>query len=99
MSPGTMRMRKKISTATPKSVGIIKSRRLMMYLVTPSRPLLGEPHRVELVVQVVAWRHRPAPELGAVRNDAVPLQRVEIVGLFVHQPALEVAQIGRASGR
>jgi len=39
MSPGTIRMRKKMSTATPRSVGIISNRRLMMYLVTVACPL------------------------------------------------------------
>src|SRR5215470_8013088 len=89
MSPGTMRIRKKMSTATPSSVGIIKRSRLTMYLVT--RPLLGEPHAVELVVDEVAGRHGPAAHLGGVRDDAVPLQRIEVVGLLVQQPSLEVA--------
>src|SRR5215510_2545313 len=91
MSPGTIRIRKKMRTATPNSVGIISSSRLTMYLVTPPRPLLGEPHAVELVVDEVAGRDGPAVHLGAVRDDAVPLQRVEVVGLLVEQAPLEVA--------
>src|SRR5215831_1562198 len=90
MSPGTMRIRKKMSTATPRSVGIIRSSRLTMYLVTRP-PLLGEPHAVELVVDEVAGRDGPAAHLGAVRDDAVPLERVEVVGLLVQQSSLEVA--------
>ena len=35
MSPGTTRIRKKMSTATPISVGIISRIRLTMYLVMP----------------------------------------------------------------
>src|SRR5215510_14484750 len=91
MSPGTIRIRKKMRTATPNSVGIISSSRLTMYLVTPPRPLLGEPHAVELVVDEVAGRDGPAVHLGAVRDDAVPLERVEVVGLLVQQSSLEVA--------
>src|SRR5215470_293919 len=91
MSPGTIRIRKKISTATPRSVGIISKSRLTMYLVTPGRPLLGEPHAVELVVDEVTGRDGPAVHLGAVRDDAVPLERVEVVRLLVQQPPFEVA--------
>src|SRR5215467_14485117 len=91
MSPGTIRIRKKMRTATPSKVGIISSRRLMMYRVTRARPLLGEPHAVELVVDEVAGRDGPAVHLGAVRDDAVPLERVEVVRLFVQEPPLEVA--------
>src|SRR5262245_10328400 len=82
MSPGTTRIRKKIRTATPRSVGIISRSRLTMYLITPVPPLsLGEPDRVELLVEVVARRDRPAPHLRVVRHDAVPLQRDEGVRL------------------
>src|SRR5262245_17598066 len=91
MSPGTMRIRKKMSTATPRSVGIIKSSRLAMYLVTRPRPLLGEPHAVELVVDEVTGRDGPPAHLGAMRDDAVPLERVEVVGLLVQQSSLKVA--------
>src|SRR5213593_891374 len=85
MSPGTTRIRKKMITATPNSVGIIRSKRLMMYLVTARRPLLGQPHAVELVVDEMAGRDGPAAELGAVRDDAVPLERVGVVRLLVQQ--------------
>src|SRR5437899_7357276 len=93
MSPGTTRIRKKMITATPNRVGIIRSKRLMMYLVTERRPLFGQPHAVELVVDEVAGRDGPAAELGAVRNDAVPLERVGVVSLLVQQPTLEVADV------
>src|SRR5262245_33064885 len=92
MSPGTMRIRKKMSTATPRSVGIIRSTRFRMYEDMSLR-LFGEPDRVQLLVEVVARRDRPALHLRAVGNDAVPLQGVEVVDLVVEQPALELAQV------
>src|SRR5262252_2305489 len=91
MSPGTIRIRKKMSTATPKSVGIISKRRLMMYLVTVARPLFREPHAVELVVDEVAGCDGPPVHPGAVRDDPVPLQRIEVVRLLVQEPPLELA--------
>src|SRR5438132_14128494 len=54
--------------------------------------LLRQPDRVELLVQEVRRRDRPTPQPGAVRDDAVPLQRVEVVDLLVEQPLLESAQ-------
>src|SRR5215470_5725451 len=54
-------------------------------------PLLGEPHRIELVVQEVARGDGPAPHFRAVRDDAVPLQGVDVVDLLVEQPTLELA--------
>src|SRR5512138_3464198 len=90
MSPGTTRIRKKMRTATPRSVGIIRRSRLTMYLITPPRSLsLGEPDGVELLVQVVARRDRPAPHLRVVGHDPVPLQRDESMRFLVEQPALE----------
>src|SRR2546422_2631252 len=96
MSPGTTRIRKKMSTATPSSVGIIRRSRLTMYLPMRSVPplaerLLGEPHGVELLVQEVAGRDRPATHPRAVRDDPVPLERVEIVRFLVEKPLLELA--------
>src|SRR5215467_10688009 len=41
--------------------------------------LLGQPHAVELLVQVVRRRNCPAPHLRVVRHDPMPLQRVEVV--------------------
>src|SRR5437867_5697898 len=93
MSPGTTRIRKKMITATRNRVGIITSKRLIMYLVTERRPLLGQPHAVELVVDEMAGRDGPAAELGAVRDDAVPLERVGVVRLLVQQSPLEVADV------
>src|SRR5947209_6637546 len=94
MSPGTTRIRKKMSTATPSSVGIIRRSRFTMYLPMRSVPplaerLLGEPHGVELLVQEVAGRDRPATHPRAVRDDAVPLERVESLHAPVapHRPA------------
>src|SRR2546422_1979032 len=94
MSPGTTRIRKKMRTATPRSVGIIRRIRLTMYLIPPARPpSFGEPHRVEVLVQIVARRDRPAPHLGVVRDDPVPLERDERVRLLVEEPALELADV------
>src|SRR5262245_54050458 len=93
MSPGTTRIRKKMRTATPRSVGIIRRSRLTMYLVTLAPVSLGEPDRVELLVQVVARRDRPAPDLRAVRDDPVPLQRDERVRFLVEQAALELPDV------
>src|SRR6185503_12335586 len=55
--------------------------------------LLGQPHRVELIVQIVARRDGPISHLRVVRDDPVPLQRVEVVGLFVQEPLLELPDI------
>src|SRR5262245_7896099 len=109
-APGTMRMRTKIRIATPRRVGNIKRKRLNRYFFMPRRGagrpgrivparvaglrLLGQPDRVELVVQVMAGGDRPAFHLGAVRDDAVPLRRVEHVQLFVDQALLERAEEG-----
>src|SRR5260221_14627858 len=35
------------------------------------RRLLGEPDRIELIVQVVAWRDLPPVDLARVRDDAM----------------------------
>src|SRR2546425_3026018 len=43
--------------------------------VAVSPRLLGQPHRVELLVQVVARRDGPPLDLRVVRDDPVPLQR------------------------
>src|SRR5215831_662200 len=109
-SPGTMRMRTKIRTATPRRVGNIKRKRLNRYFFMPrrgaARPgrivparatalrLFGQPDRVELIVQVMAGRDGPAFHLGAVRDDTVPLQRVEHVHLLVEEALLERAKQG-----
>src|SRR6185503_12617834 len=87
-SPGMTRMSRNVTSATPSRVGSINRKRLIRYLAT----LFGQPHRVELVVQVVAWRDRPVLDLGQVRDDPVPLQRVDHVGLIVEQALLELAQ-------
>src|SRR5581483_3933352 len=58
--------------------------------------LLVEPDRRQVLVEVVARRDLPALDVGAVRNDAVPPQRDEVVHLLVdhallvgaHQPLL-----------
>src|SRR5918996_6640192 len=92
MSPGTTRMSRKISTATPRSVGIMRSRRRMTYRCTgrPGRALLGEPDVPQVLAQVVAGRHVPAFHLRPVWDDTLPPDRRHLVGLFEHEP-LELA--------
>src|SRR5258706_5496696 len=85
-SPGMTRMSRNVTSATPSRVGSISRKRLMRYLVT----LFRQPHRVELVVQIVAGRDRPALHLRQMRRDPVPLQRVDDVRLLVEQPRLEL---------
>src|SRR2546430_3242011 len=87
-SPGMTRMSRNVTSATPSRVGNISRKRLTRYLDT----LFRQPHRVELVVQIVAGRDRPALHLAEVRHDPVPLQRVDDVGLLVEQPLLDLAQ-------
>src|SRR5215472_9114640 len=107
-SPGMTRRSRKITAATPRSVGNIRRNRRTMYLPmtastrTPSCPrrrtggprrrmgeLLGEPHRVELVVQIVARSDLPAVDLARIRNDPMPLQRHDVVHLLVEEMLLE----------
>src|SRR4026209_888703 len=52
------------------------------------RSLLGQPHRVELVVQVVARGDGPAAHLREMRHDAVPLEGHDVVHLLVVEPLL-----------
>src|SRR5256712_1558554 len=73
-------------------------RRIRHLLSTPGgeglvRASLRKPHRVELVVQVMARRHRPALHPGVVRNDPVPLQRVHRMHLLVEQTLLELPDV------
>src|SRR3989441_4650616 len=59
--------------------------------VAVSPRLLGQPHRVELLVQVVARRDGPTLDLRVVPDDPVPLQRGDVVNLLVEQPPLELS--------
>ncbi len=56
------------------------------------RPLLAQPHRIELVVEIVAGRDGPAAHLGEVRDDAVPLEGHDEVYFLVVEALLEGAQ-------
>src|SRR5690242_21244493 len=92
-----------VNTATPSSVGNISKNRLTRYFhmavggdaanaASPrERLLFRQPDGVELVVEIVAGRDRPAVHLGQVRDDPVPLQRVDHVRFVVEQPLLELA--------
>src|SRR5438552_471598 len=54
--------------------------------------LLTQPHPVELLIQEVARRHAPAAHLREMRDDAMPLERVDEVHFFVVEPLLERAE-------
>src|SRR6266571_6953065 len=54
--------------------------------------LLAQPDGVELLVQEVARHERPAPDLGEMRHDPVPLEPHDEVNLIVVEPLLELAQ-------
>src|SRR5262249_39156136 len=82
------RMRTNVSKATPSSVGNISRKRLTRYFHIA---LFGEPDGVELVVEIVAGRDRPALHFGQMRDDPVPLERVDHVRLVVEQALLELA--------
>src|SRR4030095_2909142 len=99
------RMRVDVTMATPSRVEIISKNRLSRYFhIRPHRfggrrgapgiagALLREPDRIELVVQVVTRGDGPALHLRQVRDDPVPLQRVDDVRLVVEQPLLELPQ-------
>src|SRR5438132_4847039 len=86
------------ATSTLSSATANGSRRIRHLLSTaggevPIRASLRKPHRVELVVQVVARRHRPALHPGVWRDDPVPLQRVHRVHLLVEQTLLELPDV------
>src|SRR2546428_11883229 len=70
-------------------------RRIRHLLSTPGgeglvRASLRKPHRVELVVQVVARPHPPAPHPGGVRDGPVPPQPVHRAHPLVAPTALEL---------
>src|SRR4029453_8210460 len=64
-----------------------------------SPPLLRQPHRVELIVEVVAGRYRPATHAGSVRHDTGPLERGDVVCLLLEEPPLEGAIVSSALRR
>ena len=65
-------------------------------LLDASPALLRQPHRVELIVEVVARRYRPATHAGSVRHDTVPLERVDVVRLLVEEAPFEGADVSSA---
>src|SRR5712691_6599071 len=105
-SPGITRIRMNVTTATPSKVGNISANRFSRYFHicgnlgrrpgwtgVPPTLLLAEPDRVELVVQVMAGSDGPPLDLGAVRDDPMPLQRVDHMGFLVEQPLLECPEV------
>src|SRR3989442_2631439 len=73
-------------------------RRIRHLLSTPGgeglvRASLRKPHRVELVVQVVARRHRPALHPGGGRDDPVALQPGHRVHLLLERPLLALPHL------
>src|SRR5690242_11071703 len=73
MSPGTTRSTKKVSTATPSSVGIMRISRLMTYFSMRAPLSAGsfvEPDAGEILVEIVARHDLPALQLLVVGDDA-----------------------------
>src|SRR6266571_1815635 len=94
MSRNRLRMYRHISRARPRLTGSFP--RPGVGAREASRrdgPLLGEPHGVELVVQVVARRDLPAVDLARVRDDAVPLKRHDVMHLVVEEALLEIPDV------
>src|SRR6266481_2850597 len=54
--------------------------------------LFAEPDGVELLVEEVAWRDRPATHLRQMRHDAMPLEAHDEVHFLVVEPLLILAQ-------
>src|SRR5438067_338740 len=57
----------------------------------PWPSIFREPHVIQLLVQEMTRRDRPALQFRAVRNDAIPDQGIEPVRLVVDQALLELA--------
>src|SRR5712691_5091077 len=69
-------------------------RRIRRLLSAPAlRGLLRHPHRVELVVQVVARRDRPSLDPRAMGHDPMPLERVHRVHFLVQETLLELPDV------
>src|SRR6266508_3935545 len=55
--------------------------------------LFAQPDRVELLVEEVARRDRPATHLRQMRHDAMPLEAHDEVHFLVVEPLLVLAQV------
>src|ERR1700730_5651042 len=55
------------------------------------RLLFVEPHRGQILVEVVAWADLPPFDIGVVRNDPVPPQEEDLVRLVIENMLLEGA--------
>src|SRR5262249_59929232 len=56
-------------------------------------PSLSQPHGIQLLVQIVTRRDLPPVHFGAMRHNAMPLQRHQVVGLVIEQVLLELTDI------
>src|SRR4030095_6991941 len=85
-----------VDVGRPSSSSARRGRRLLRHRPRPVHSriaLLRQPDRVELLIEEVRRRDRPAPHLAAVGDDAVLLERVDVVHLLVEQPLLARAQV------
>src|SRR5687768_9509086 len=89
MSPGSMRMRMKMTTATPRIVGSISSRRFRKYCSTS---IGRQPDVRQALVQVVARAHFPALEARVVRHGAMPPEDDDLVRFGIQHVLVELAQ-------
>src|SRR2546425_11963879 len=69
-------------------------RRIRRLLSAPAlRALLRQPHRVELVVQVVAPRYPPSLDPRALGHDPIPLERFHRVHFPLPEAPLEIPAV------
>src|SRR6266851_8305585 len=52
--------------------------------------LFVEPHRGQVLVEVMAWADLPALDVGMMRDDALPPQQEDLVRLVIERVLLEL---------
>src|SRR5256712_14023429 len=63
------------------------------YIARSFKTIRRQPHRVELVVQVVARRDRPSLTPRVMGHDPMPLERVHRVHFLVQETLLELPDV------
>src|SRR5262245_232118 len=58
-----------------------------------THPLLREPDRIELIVQIVARCDLPPVHFARVRNDPMPLERHDVVHFLVQRALFDLAHV------